>query len=256
MDCPEGSGRLTGFEVFFDEWELVGGDRVTGRLEEAIRNSVNGVLVVSPHSLSRPWVREEYEALLRQAVQQPGRRLIPVLYADADLPPFLANRLWVDFRNAATTGPEYDAPLGELVRYLQGRPAADRPARDGTVQWPRGAGGEVVRPAGALRAELRLSPTEVSLAAGADPVAQKPRGPRRSTLDSVRVLEWRRAHPDPAAAPGDGDAALAGVGRRLSEDFLAGPAGAALAERVAEATGLNEILVLRVVSCLTLRCLG
>jgi hypothetical protein len=26
-----------GFDVFLDQWELVGGDRVTGRLEEAIR---------------------------------------------------------------------------------------------------------------------------------------------------------------------------------------------------------------------------
>ena len=105
-----------GFDVFLDEWELVGGDRVTGRLEEGIRGSANGVLVVSPHSLSRPWVREEYEALLRQAVQEPGRRLIPVLYADAELPVFLANRLWVDFRGAGATGPVYEARLGELVR--------------------------------------------------------------------------------------------------------------------------------------------
>jgi tetratricopeptide (TPR) repeat protein len=233
-----------GFDVFLDEWELVGGDRFAGRLEEGIRNSVNGVLVVSPHALSRPWVREEYEALLRQAVQDPGRRLIPVLYADADLPPFLGNRLWVDFRGAATTGPEYDTRLGELVRALRGLPASDRPARDGTVQWPTGAGGEVVRPAGALRAELRLSAAQVSLAAGADPVVQEPRGPRRSTLDAIRALEWRRAHPDPQAAPGDGDTALVEVGRRLSEDFLAGPAGTALAARVAEAAGLNEVLEL------------
>jgi hypothetical protein len=37
------------------------------------------VLVVSPHSLSPPWVREPYEALLRQAVEDPSRRLIPEL---------------------------------------------------------------------------------------------------------------------------------------------------------------------------------
>src|SRR6185437_13837077 len=79
---------------------------------------------------------------------------------------------------------------------------------------------------------------------GTHSVAQEPRGPRRSTLDAVRALEWRRAHPDPAAAPGEGDAAMADVGRRLSEDFLAGPAGAALAARVAEATALNEVLEL------------
>jgi hypothetical protein len=35
-----------GIKVFLDKWELVGGDRVTGRLEEAIRDSASGVLVV------------------------------------------------------------------------------------------------------------------------------------------------------------------------------------------------------------------
>ena len=173
-----GNLHQAGVEVFLDEWELVGGDRVAGRLEEGIRGSASGILVVSPHALSRPWVREEYEALLRQAVQDPGRRLIPVLYADAELPPFLASRLWVDFRGAGTTGPEYEAKLGELVRAVRGLPAADRPARDGAVRWPEGAGGEVVRPAGALRAELTVSADKVSLAAGGDPVFQQPRGPR------------------------------------------------------------------------------
>ena len=239
-----GNLHRAGFEVFLDEWELVGGDRVTGRLEEGIRGSVNGVLVVSPHALSRPWVREEYEALLRQAVEQPGRRLIPVLYADAELPVFLANRLWVDFRGAAATGPVYQERLEELVRALRGRPAADRPDRGSAVQWPAGAGGERFRPAGPLGAALSLSAGEVSLAAGEDRVSQRPGGLRRSTADAVREREWRRAHPDPGAGPGDGDAALVEVGRRLSADFLAGPVGAALAGRVAEAARLNEVLEL------------
>ena len=67
-----GNLHRAGFDVFFDEWELVGGDRFAGRLEEGIRGSASGVLVVSPHALSRPWVREEYEALLRRAVEEPG----------------------------------------------------------------------------------------------------------------------------------------------------------------------------------------
>jgi hypothetical protein len=234
-----------GFDVFLDEWELVGGDRVTGRLEEGIRDSASGVLVVSPHSLSRPWVREEYEALLRHAVQQPEqRRLIPVLYVDAELPEFLANRLWVDFRGAGTTGPAYEARLGELVRYLQGRPAADRPARDGGVQWPAGEGGQGFRAAGALRAALGVSAAEVWLAAGDQRVAGRPRGLQRSTVDAAGELERRRAHPDPEAGPREGDARLLEVGRRLTADFLAGPVGAALAAQVAEAERLNEVLEL------------
>jgi hypothetical protein len=56
------------------------------RLDAGIRGSASGVLVVSPHALSRPWVAEEYAVMLTRAVA--GRqRLVPVLLADAELPP-------------------------------------------------------------------------------------------------------------------------------------------------------------------------
>ena len=107
-----------------------------------------------------------------------------------------------------------------------------------------GPGGDRERPAAALRAVLSVSAAEVSLAAGQDRLAQQPAGLRRPTADAVAELAWRRAHPDPAAAPGAGDAALVAAGRRLSEDFLTGPVGAALAARVGQAAGLNQVLEL------------
>jgi hypothetical protein len=91
-----------------------------------------------------------------------------------------------------------------------------------------------MRAAGAKQAALRISAAEVSLVAGDNKVAHRPRGLHRSTADAARALEWRWAHPDPAR-PGEVDAALLEVGRRLTVDFLAGPVGAALAAGVAEA---------------------
>jgi hypothetical protein len=107
-----------------------------------------------------------------------------------------------------------------------------------------GPGQDRARPDAALRAVLSVSAAEVSLTAGEGRLAQQPGGLRRSTADAVRELAWRRAHPDPAAAPGGGDAALVEAGRRLSEDFLDGPVGAALAARVGQAAGLNQVLEL------------
>ena len=107
-----------------------------------------------------------------------------------------------------------------------------------------GPDGDREQPAAALRAVLSVSAAEVSLAAGEDRLAQRQAGLRRSTADAVAELAWRRAHPDPAAAPGAGDVALVEAGRRLSEDFLAGPVGAALAARVGQAAGLNQVLEL------------
>jgi tetratricopeptide (TPR) repeat protein len=242
-----GNLQRDGFDVFLDAWELVGGDRVTGRLEDAIRDSTNGVLVVSPHALSRPWVREEYEALLRQAVNDPGRRLIPVLYRDAELPAFLANRLWVDFRGAASTGPEYDARLEELERALRGLAVRDRPARDGSRVWPVGAGGQTVRPAGAMRRSLVVERDRVSLRDDSTELADCQVRWRPVTEEAIKQLRWLWRG-GVAAAKGTGvgglDAALALAGRRLSEDVLAGEVGAALASAVADAIALNAVLEL------------
>ena len=242
-----GNLHRDGFDVFLDEWEIVGGDRVTHRLEEAIRDSANGVLVVSPHSLSRPWVQEEYEALLRQAVEDPSRRLIPVLYRDAELPAFMANRLWVDFR-AVTTGPGYSEALERLERYLRGKAGSDRPPRGEAVVWPAGARGEVVRPAGSMRLSLVIEPDRVSLRDGAQEHSQPWGGLRPATVEAVKSLH-RLWHRSPSASdthlPGEGlDGVLADVGRRLSADFLAGDVGAALANAVADAARLNEVIEL------------
>jgi hypothetical protein len=117
-----------GLEVFFDEWEVGYGEVVTHRLDEGLRGSRNGVLVISPSAVSRPWVLEEYAALLTGAVHR-GVKLIPVLYRTAELPAMLGNRRWVDLREK--TGDEYLATVRELAAALRG----ERPARP-----PRGQG--------------------------------------------------------------------------------------------------------------------
>jgi hypothetical protein len=240
-----------GFDVFLDVWEVVGGDRFVGRLEEGLRNSTNGVLVVSPHALSRPWVREEYEIMLRAAVTDPTRRLVPVLLADTELPPFLANRDWVDFRTA-TTGPAYDAAFERLVRALQGRPPLDRPDRDSPRQWPTGADGASFRPAGPMVLHLRISPDQLCLLEGDQEVtSHRPAGLRRSTVEAVWELHRQRVLAVEVVKDGDdhshalpAEQVLADVGRRLTTDFMAGRAGAELASRVAAAERLNEVVEL------------
>jgi TIR domain len=130
-----GNLHQLGLELFFDKWEIGLGDVLVHKLDAGILTSRNGVLVVSPESLSRPWVREEYAAMMTRAVAG-KQNLIPVLYKDAEMPPFMASRLWVDFRNAA--GPDYHIRLHDLVRALKGeRPRP--PQRTGELQPPPGS---------------------------------------------------------------------------------------------------------------------
>ena len=96
------AGRLAneGLRVARDEVFLQVGDTVVHGIEEAIRDSAHGVLVFSPASISSGWVRQEYAALMRRSIED-GRRFIPVIIGDAELPEFAATRLAADFRNLA-----------------------------------------------------------------------------------------------------------------------------------------------------------
>jgi TIR domain len=179
--------------VFLDKWEITPGDVLVHQLERGLLHSRTGILVVSPTSVSRPWVRQEYAAMVSRAVAG-SQRLIPVLLGDVELPPFAATRVWVDFRGA--DGPEYQDRVRELVAAVRDeRP--ERPPRDGQVVAPPGTG---VRPEGARRVILRIGPEETSLAAedGA-PVTGVPAG-----LDyRLKELLWqveRARHQRPQTA--------------------------------------------------------
>jgi hypothetical protein len=75
----------SGLEVFLDEWYIAAGDVLVHKLDEALARTRNGVLVASASALERPWVREEYAAMLTRAVAG-KQRLIPVLIGEVELP--------------------------------------------------------------------------------------------------------------------------------------------------------------------------
>jgi len=128
-----------GLAVFYDEWEVDYGDTVSRRLSDGLVRSRNGVLVVSPTAVSRPWVLEEYASLLEGAVQR-GQRLIPVLYRDAEMPALLSTRRWIDLRDK--TGDSYLEEVKKLAAALKG----ERPQRPKRGLGLRAPGSSVVVP--------------------------------------------------------------------------------------------------------------
>src|SRR3954451_16298431 len=131
-----GNLHQSGLEVFFDEWDIAPGDVLVHRIDAGLLASRNGILVVSPVSLTRPYVQAEYAALMARAIER-GQRLIPVLLKDAEMPPLLASRIWIDFRTA--DGPDYLARVRELVRALKDERAGP-PPRTGELSLPPGGG--------------------------------------------------------------------------------------------------------------------
>jgi tetratricopeptide (TPR) repeat protein len=238
-----------GIRTFFDEWEIRAGDVLVHKLEEGLRSSRTGIVVVSPASVARPWVQEEYAAMVTAAVA--GRqRLIPVLLGEAELPPFAASRLWVDFRQV--DGTEYQRRFDELVAALKDELPV-RPEPDGRLVLPEGTG---TRPEGARRAILRIATEQTVLAVdGEREVAGRPAGPshdletRRWQAERARRLALANGEAMLRSTEREAGANVSGVRERLVEfgmglaaACLPEPVQAALAGAVARAERENSAL--------------
>jgi hypothetical protein len=95
--------KSRGVTVWLDQEQIRPGDRFVEVLEEALARVRCVVAVVSAGSLRSGWVQEEMHRALALINQGGGgeRRLIAVLIDQTEPPGFLANRRWVDFRDAA-----------------------------------------------------------------------------------------------------------------------------------------------------------
>jgi len=91
-----------GLKVWLDQDQIRPGDLFVDALENGLESSRSVALIVSPEAMASGWVREEYSRALSlaQSSDQP-LQLIPVLLRDSELPGFLANRNFVDFRDEA-----------------------------------------------------------------------------------------------------------------------------------------------------------
>ena len=68
------------------------------------------------------WVREEYSRALSLAQEKVERlQLIPVILRDAELPGFLTNRNWVDFRRESM----FNESLERLIWGITGKKPSD-----------------------------------------------------------------------------------------------------------------------------------
>ncbi len=234
-----------GLDVFLDTWEIGPGDVVSHELDRGLEHARNGIVVVSPAALSRPWVQEEYAALLAKAVTR-GGLLIPVLLADAELPPMLATRLWVDFRGA--DGPVYEARVRDLVKAVQG----EKPGPPPRVE-PRPMTG--FRPSGPLRRRLRIDREAVVLEGATEPVREAVAGLSHAAEERLWKLEEALRRTSPEDPQRDDEAVAAApepvlerrqleVGRALGEVFLTGKVAAALRATLQEADASGSSLEL------------
>ena len=82
-----------GLKIFYDRWSLSPGDILVHELEDAIRASASGIVLVSPAMQASRRAMGEYAALIGESDKR-DLPLIPLVIGDEGAPPMSANRVW------------------------------------------------------------------------------------------------------------------------------------------------------------------
>ncbi len=83
--------------VWRDEGEIDIGDSISDKIQEALKSCFTFVIVLSPDALERPWVKEELRAAYNLRLAE-ELKILPVVYKDCELPVFLSDYRFTDFR--------------------------------------------------------------------------------------------------------------------------------------------------------------
>jgi len=88
-----------GIETWFDEWEILPGDRITKKIEEGLSKATAVIIFLSQKSINSPWVDEEIHNALHQSLSTGQYQVIPVLVDECDVPLSLANYKRIEVGN-------------------------------------------------------------------------------------------------------------------------------------------------------------
>ena len=177
-----------GIDVWFDNWEIRGGDSLRQKMEEGLGSCTHFVVVLTPTSMTKPWVNAEIDAAFVRRVAGVSKLIALRCGVEVtSLPPFLAAQLSPEFR------PGSDEDFATLVADIYGvglkpvlgpKPAYLKSVPEGLVGWSRGV---------AVVAEFLVSNSKSGLYAdplvSSDEVAAATGLPEDDVADAVSELE-------------------------------------------------------------------
>jgi TIR domain/WD domain, G-beta repeat len=145
--------RTAGLRVWLDEWIIKPGDDIYLAIENGLQTARTLVLCLSPAALGSDWVGLERSTVLFRDPSNAGRRFIPLLLEQCELPDTLRRYSYVDYRKGAA------AAFKKLVEACRGA-AQQAAAFEKAGDAPPPAAGKI-RP---VRHERKLQPKEFALA--------------------------------------------------------------------------------------------
>ena len=93
-----------GLKVWWDKWMMKVGDSLHRKIQQGITSSAWLGVVLSPNSVSSPWVEKELNSALMRELEQKEVFVLPILYKDCPIPLMLKDKVYADFRSSYKQG--------------------------------------------------------------------------------------------------------------------------------------------------------
>lgn len=84
--------------VWYDRREIKAGDSIVERVSEGLGTASHLVLVLSPSSVQKPWVKKEFSSALMRQLQNAAIVVVPLLIDECEVPALLADIKYIDCR--------------------------------------------------------------------------------------------------------------------------------------------------------------
>ncbi len=101
-------------DVWVDEAEIMVGDSLQKKIEDAITKTRYFGVVLSPRSVKSRWVKKELELAMQMELETDSVVVLPLLFEKCEIPPFLRTKVYADF----TSPDAFAESLEKLVRRL------------------------------------------------------------------------------------------------------------------------------------------
>ena len=122
--------------VWIDNWELNAGDSLLDKIQNAIGESDAILAILSENSIDSSWCKREINAGLMRELEERRAILIPCIVGDCEIPLFLRDKLYVDFRsNKGSAFELLDRSLRKISNPQQSRIDQQDFYTDWSVDW-------------------------------------------------------------------------------------------------------------------------
>ncbi len=121
--------REAGVKVWLDEAEMRVGDSLIDKISSGIAESNYVAAILSKNSVASRWVNFELKQAMNDEIRGKSVKVLPIIVDECTVPPFLADKLYVDFRDPKKFDESFSKVLAAIEAYGHDRKRPQTPSR-------------------------------------------------------------------------------------------------------------------------------